>query len=1270
MAIEFAGHAHVHDEYSLLDGNANRNQLSYEAVLKGQTHLGLTNHGRISGALEHVHACRHPEKYDNPIDPGKKRSADDRLLPTLGVEAFWRPDRFMDLTNKDLYGKNGHTWAQHLCLHARNLAGWKTLLRLTAKSWVGRDYGGGHYGKPVVDMDMLENDHEGITISSACINSPLAHLILAGDERGAKKWCRSIRDLGIPLWLEVMPHDLDAQRDYNIGLYNIAHDLSEPLMGTGDVHTPYKKWKDTQSLIRMISYRQTISDVEKKRDAGEDVYTEEIDSVYLTSGQEMYDLFRKNHPDLPDRAVKESLANTKDFFSSFNYFTFGKNTKLPKVRKDAVDVVWSWVQEGIDKLKETYPGEHWKRFPWETYEQRIQEEWQVLLDKGVVPYFYIVGDFVRWARSNRPMPVRFGNKVVFPKGKRKRPIFLNLRGSAAGCIISYLIGISSVDPIPHELLFERFLNPDRVGMPDIDIDFESGDDGRDLVIQYLRVIYGAANVASVIAYQTFAPRAVLRAVGTALEVDYKRIDEAADSIGPTERDLQKLVLKNEILAQYRDDFPKAWEQMLRLEDQIKNDSKHASAVIITDKPVTQTGMAVQTDADRRSLITAWADRVGFPIVSEYGWVKHDFLGVNSLNKQHLAVDLIKRFYGKTIDIYSLPVFRDPRAVDPKVMENFRNRKRFDVFQFAGAGIAEALQRINPDDINELSLANAMYRPGAASQIDEFVGRKRGEREYTLWHDAVKPYLGHTYGIIAFQEQVMQVCKAIGGFTGAQADFMRKVVSKLYRLGKEEAQKQMQPFWDIWHEGCRKSGIPEKLIREIWELILEFGGYSFNKAHSTCYALQAYVDMWIKTYYPAAYFAAALTITKKQNRTEQVEFMREGIREARTFDITVLPADINRSEAGWTIEQKGKAIRYGLATVAEVGIAAANSIQNGGPYKSYSEFIKYEADQQVLNKKHVMAMVKAGAFDSADDRHMLLGRIDSLNDHATGYLITLTCGCTANRTVKFSDNQLEEMKRKRRKDPDSLDSESWSEYVNRKLLEKAEEATQNVKCRKHPEAVVDHVDVKDTRVTVAEWIRGHKGDYPSGGWEGAGDETIADAETESLYVNMSSGTVGARYYDFISSCVMSEEEVEKLPNAPKRTKIGGKWKHYEFCSCKECLAAEAMVGGEITRFRVITTQTKKHMAFIDVAHGSAIYNMTLFPDAYNIYKEDLKKQTAWLIKAQKNDRGGLTLLEMADVVEVARDYGWEPPQLNGDSLKRHRGVSLSRLKTDKELVNAR
>ena len=828
--MQFACHAHVHDEYSPLDGTGTRNQLTHQAARKGQSHLGITNHGRLGGVLEHIHACRSPEEYDDPTDPAKKRSKDERLIPILGIEAFWRPDRFMDLSDKDKYGKSGHTWAQHLCLHAADMTGWRTLMRLSSKSWVRREEGGGYYGKPCMDWDMLEADNEGILISTACLSSPLAQLILAEDEQGATRWLRrAIAAVGSErVFLEIMPHDLPEQRTINIAKINLANQLGLPFMVTGDVHMPYKKWATTHSIVRMASYRTTISKQDKKREAGEDTYTENIDTVYLSSGKELKSMFDVYHPDIPSSVVDEALANTAEFTKRFKWYVIGKSTKLPQVKVDAVKAVRQWVDDGLARLRESYPESHWERYPYSTYQERVEMEWKVLVEKGVVPYFYITGDFVRWAKTDLPLPkyLRDGTMIYF--GPKKKPIRVGLgRGSAAGCMISYLIGITAIDPIPHRLLFERFMNPDRVGMPDIDIDFASGADGRELVKEYLRIVYGYDHVADIIAYQTFAPRSVIKAVADTQDFDFRTTKNVTDSIGDLERDLEQIAATNEVVHEFKEGNPKIWKHCLRLEDQILRDTKHAGGVLITPRPTTYY-MPTQIGNDERSVVTAWSDRAEFPIVSDYGFVKWDILGVNSLNKQQYAVDLIREHYGDEVEPNQLPALRNPYESDPATIEGFVKGLTVGVFQFSGRGITQLLRHIKPDTVTDISVANALYRPGPIKIAFEYGDRKQGKVPVTYWHDSLEPLLSETLGLIAFQEQVMEIVKALGGFTGGQADSMRKAISKLYRLPGGEARKFMQQYFDQWMQGCRDNGIRDTDAQEIWERILEFAGYGFNR----------------------------------------------------------------------------------------------------------------------------------------------------------------------------------------------------------------------------------------------------------------------------------------------------------------------------------------------------------------------------------------------------------------------------------------------------------
>ena len=1199
--LDFAGHFHVHDEYSPLDGTGTRNELSYAAVQNGQTHLGFTNHGRLGGALEHVEACRHPEKYNDP--QGNPRTKDERLIPVLGIEAFYRPDRFMECDS---------TWANHLCLHAASLRGWRTLMRLSSKSWIKRERGGGFYGKPVIDLAMLEDDNEDIIVSTACLASPLSQMILAGDESGARAWIEDFKDLTHGrLWLEIMPHDLDEQRTINLGIANLAYDTSTPMMVTGDVHIPFAAWANTHEVLRMASFKQSFKKREAKKQAtaGEDVYTERIDSVYLSSAQELADMFAENHPDLPEYVVEEALANTHEFARSVRWYVIGKTTKAPKVTSEQVDQVRVWMKEGWDRLIEEYPKDHWDKWSIDTYVDRMDYEYGVLEDKGVLDYFYITADFVRWAKSDLPMPVKMPDGTLyFPPGESKKPIRVGLgRGSAAGCLISYLIGITAIDPIPHKLMFERFMNPDREGYPDIDIDFESG--GRDLVKEYLRSVYGHDHVADIIAYQTFAPRVTIKEIGTVHDIDFGRLETVTKTIGDIERGLDKIAEQNEDVSALKRDFPGPWEDMIRLESQILRDTRHAGGVVITPKPVNHY-LPTQTGSDQETIVTAWADRIEFPIMSNYGFLKWDILGVNSLNKQQVCVDLIKQYYGETVEPNELPALRDPYAIENEVIDGFVKGLTVGVFQFAGRGITSLLRHIKPESTVDIAVANALYRPGPIDVAFEYGDRKKGTKPITYWHDAVKPVLFETLGVIAFQEQVMEICKVLGKFTGGEADFMRKAISKLYRLGKDEAQREMAPFKAQFLKGCLENGLTLDEGEMVWEQVLEWGGYGFNRSHADSYGLQAYQDMHLKIHWPLAFYASTLTVEKKSKREDQRDFFKSVLREANHFDVSVTGPDVNFSELGWTIDDDK--LRYGLVSISGLGSALAQHIIDNRPYGDYHDFVQriptgFGADKLVT-------LAAAGAFDSIDDREFLLSHTRQWPENVAKLKVKMTCGHLKSRTVKakHADDDLEAM---------------------------VEDAINSLECPHHPDAVPEDKKRLDDTYEVARYYKDHDNGHEPEIVKEPTRLDLDDLELESLNLTLSQGEWVRRFKKYIDERIDTEQEVDALPIHPQRN---GR-KHGSWCTCDRCQASQCVVAGEILNVKVITTRDNKDMAFVDVAYNANQYACTLFPEIYEKYKELLKRQTIFFMAGYKDFRRGqnqIVVSEIMDAYSLAEEQGWK------------------------------
>ena len=1194
---KFAGHFHVHDEYSPLDGAGTRNEISYAAVRNGQSHLGFTNHGRLGGALEHVDACRHPEKHNNPIDGGS-RGADERLIPILGIEAFYRPNRF------DWEGKSSE--AHHLCLHAASLRGWRTLMRLSSQSWIKRERGGGFYGKPIIDLDMLERDCEDVIISTACLLSPLSRLILAGDESGARAWIYDMKDLvGDRLWLEIMPHNLDEQRMVNLALVNLGQETSTPLMVTGDVHIPYENWEITWEVLRMASYKTNFTERERKREAGEDVYTGPMDTVYLSSADQLVDMFERYHPDLPEYVVHEALGNTHDFARQVRWYMVSKNTKAPKVTSEQVDQVGEWIDDGWHQLLANYPEDHWEKWPQEVYKERIDYEYGVLKDKGVLDYFYITADFVRWAKSDLPMPVKMPDGTLyFPPGESKKPIRVGLgRGSAAGCLISYLIGITAIDPIPHKLLFERFMNPDREGYPDIDIDFESG--GRDLVKEYLRIAYGHDHVADICAYQTFAPRVTIKEVGAVYEIDYGRLNTVTDSISDTERGLNKIAEDNEDVAALKRDFPGPWEDMTRLEDQILRDTRHAGGVVITPKP-TNWYIPTQTGSDQETIVTAWSDRIEFPVMSSYGFLKWDILGVNSLNKQQLCVDLIEQYYGETVEPNDLPALRDPYAIDNEVIDGFVKGLTIGVFQFSGRGITQLLRHIKPEDTVDIAVANALYRPGPIKVAFDYGDRKKGTKPTTYWHESLKPVLIETLGIIAFQEQVMEICKVLGQFSGAEADFMRKAISKLYRLGKDEAQREMAPFKDQWMRGCRHNGLTDDEGEAVWEYVLEWGGYGFNRSHADSYGLQAYQDMHLKVNFPLAFYASLLTVEHKAKRDDQRKFFKDVLREARYFEIDALGPDVNRSSTGWTIDHDK--LRYGLVSITGMGAGLAQQVINNRPYEDYIDFIERVGSGFGTDK--MVALTAAGAFDAIDDRKHLLSQTRQWGENVAKLKVKMSCGHLKSRTVKAKadDEDLEILVR------DAIDG---------------------LECKHHPDAEPKVIDRLDDFYEVARFYKENEnGNRPEVVSEPSQRELV-DRELEALNLSLTQTAFALKFKPHIDARIYTEAEIAELPKHPKRN---GK-KHGNWCDCSACRKSQCTIAGEITNVKEIVTKSKDKMAFIDVAYEANKYNCTLFPKTYEQYRELLKDQGLVMIAGFRDDRGQIVVTEIDDVFSVAEEQGW-------------------------------
>ena len=849
----------------------------------------MSDHGSLSGVLHHIRACE-----------------DNDLFPVICVEAYYKPNRL--LKDKD-HRKN---W--HLLLIAQNLKGWHSLIKITSEAWCS-----GHYHKPCIDDELLEKYSDGLIMSSACIAGYLPYLIAEGDEGRVYSYIDHFRGIFKDnFYLEIMPHDFPQQQQLNIDLSNIAEGAGIPLLATVDSHYPYPEWWDTQDILLMMATGQSLSKRKKKKDAGEDVYEFDIKTLYLMAEDEIRDNFARYHPDLPSSVVDGAMGNTSFLVNSIEPFTIDKSNKLPVVQIPKTTVEVELLVHCTKRLKELGLLKN------ETYTKRLENEFGVLKKNNVLDYFYIIFDMVRHARQ---------------EGIRVGPG----RGSATGSLVSYLLRITAVDPISYGLLFERFINPDRKGLPDIDIDFQH--DRRDEMKAYLGQRWGEDHVANIISHQTFKPKGIIQDIGRVLDISLKEIMPVTKSIDDKDDStLEQLASLNESVSNLFKKYPEISYHAERLIGQKKHAGMHAAGVVITDKPIQDYGPVMKAKDGSDAL--AWSDAADFPIVSDYGFPKIDVLGIDGLTKQAHAVRLID----ENIDLNDLEVVRDPYAVDEKVMEGFRKGLTLGVFQFGGRGFTNFLRRIKPTYMGDIAVANALYRPGPLEGgTAHLYGRcKNGEAEPIYWDKSIQSGLEETYGLMAYQEQVMKIVQELAGFLASQADDFRKAIGKLYRLPGDEAQKFMNQYREQWF---KNNILDEKIAGEIWGKILAFGGYGFCKAHAVGYGIQAYQDMWLKINYPMQFYSALLTYDPDK--------ADEAIREARVLDVKFLNPSVNKSGTEFTIE--GNSIRFGLLSVTYIGPEGAKEIVAKQPFTSLDDFRERVAKKKV-NKRAITCLIKSGAFD--------------------------------------------------------------------------------------------------------------------------------------------------------------------------------------------------------------------------------------------------------------------------------------------------------------------
>ena len=913
-------HLHLHTEFSLLDGACRIDELLDEAVKLKMPALAVTEHGNMfSSVVFHDHA------------------RDRGLKPILGCEVYVAPGSRLE--------KSGpQTETNHLVLLAETNEGYRNLIKL-----VSAGYTEGFYYRPRIDKELLAKHAKGLIGLSSCLKGEVASALKVEQARPALEAAARLRDILGPdnFFLEMQYQGIEDQKVVNRGIIPLARELNLPLVATNDVH--YLRQGDYQphDILLCIGTGKTVNDAQRLRYTG--------DQFFLKTAEQMAQVFAGH-----DDALKNTLRVAERC-----------NVTIPKGQNHLPSFA---VPDGvtIDQYFEQVAREGFAqrlvrlrqladagalRHTIDEYERRLDYELAMIKEMGFPGYLLIVWDFIRYARE-RGIPVGPG------------------RGSAAGSLVAWCMRITDVDPIDFDLIFERFLNPERISMPDIDVDFCERRRGE--VIEYVTRKYGRENVAQIITFGTMKAKAVVRDVGRALDMPYADVDRIAKQIPPAlDMTLDKALAENPVLKEMAAKDPKVKEVLdigRRLEGMSRHASVHAAGVVIAPGPITD--YAPLYRGQRDELTTQW----NMKEVERVGLLKMDFLGLSTLTLIDDALKEIKRTEGIELDIDNVPLD------DPKTYKVFQEGAAYGIFQFESSGMRELLRKAKPTRLDDLIALNALYRPGPlkSGMVDDWVERKQGKREVKYELAQLEPILSDTYGVIAYQEQVMRIAQAVAGFTLGQADVLRKA------MGKKDPKvmaKQREAFVD----GAKQKGVSEKKAVKLFELIEFFAGYGFNKSHSTAYAFLAYQTAYLKANYPSHFTAALLTI-ESQNTDKLAMYLAE----ARERGITVLQPDINQSQLRFSVEKRedgSRPVRFGLTAIKGLGEGAINSIlaareQLGGRVPSLHALCEI-LDLRLANKRVFEALVKSGGCDSLipeggrslrETRSRLFATIDGACDH--------------------------------------------------------------------------------------------------------------------------------------------------------------------------------------------------------------------------------------------------------------------------------------------------
>jgi DNA polymerase-3 subunit alpha len=893
-------HLHLHSQYSLLDGANRLDDVLERAKAAGMPGVALTDHGNMFGAIEFY-----------------KRARKIGVKPILGIEAYVAQGSRLD---RDAAQRSNN----HLVLLAESETGFRNLIKLTSKSFLE-----GFYYKPRIDHALLREHSEGLICLSACLKGEVNEQITAGHVDAAEGVVREYLEIFGPdhYFLEMQDHGIPEQRHANDVLRGMAKRLGVELVVTNDCHYLEQADSRAHDVLLCIGTQRNVDDPDRLRYAS--------DQFYMKGAAEMAKLF----PD-DSRAIENTVAIAERCALDIPMGSF----HLPDFPVPPGETLDSYLEAqtraGLTRRLEELRrrGSPMLREFGETlYQDRLASELAVIEDMGFAGYFLIVWDFVRHAREHQ-VPVGPG------------------RGSAAGSLVAYTLRITDIDPLQYGLFFERFLNPERISMPDIDIDFCMRRRGE--IIEYVADKYGRDRVAQIITFGTLGAKAVIRDVGRVMGLPYGKVDRIAKLVPDMTRSLADAL---ESVPALRDEaagdgeIAEVLEIGGRLEGLTRHASLHAAGVVIAPRPIDELAPLYKTSKDE--IVTQW----DMNVIESLGLLKMDFLGLRTLTVIDDTLKMLQH-QGIELDLDELPLD------DAETFRLFCDGRTSGIFQFESSGMRDLLRQVEPSRFEDLAALNALYRPGAleGGTVKQFVERKQGKKKPKYLVPQLEPILEETYGIIVYQEQVMRIAQEVCGFSMGEGDLLRKAMGKKIAAVMEE---QREKFID----GAASHGIDRKKAQQLWDYIAPFAGYGFNKSHSVAYAMLAYKTAYLKAHHPVTFMAAMLTseMSSKDN-------VAKYIRECREMGIPMLPPDVNESR--WFFTAIDDAIRFGLGAVKGVGESAVEAIltarQEVGRFESLAHFAT-SIDLRAVNSKVFDALIKAGAFDSFGIERRALA--ESLND---------------------------------------------------------------------------------------------------------------------------------------------------------------------------------------------------------------------------------------------------------------------------------------------------